>query len=118
MYQNMYSELFLISISTNLAFILVLILTVYLYSELKLKKPITQTFAIGDTLKFVALAFTFSSITFGVLFVSGLIFSLLLHITIKKSKTETVPLAGYLSLFFAITHISHWLGLIKSVYTI
>ena len=79
----------------------------------------SQTFAIGDVLLLLALTFTFSIITFWVLFVSGLVFSLILHKLLKSgSKFKTVPLAGYLSLFFSITYISNWLGLINSVYAI
>jgi hypothetical protein len=54
-----------------------------------------------------------------VLFVFGLIFSLLIHIVIKKnSKFNTVPLAGYLCLFFTIAFIGQWSGIIQSLYSI
>jgi hypothetical protein len=68
---------------------------------------------------FFVLAFSFSSISFIILFVFGLIFSLVLHLLLKKkSKHSTVPLAGYLSLFFSIAYVSHWGGILKSVYII
>lgn len=98
---------------------IVLILVIYLYSKIKLKTSITETFGLGDGLLFFALVFTFSSVSFLTLFVFGLIFSLLVHLVFKnRFKFKTVPLAGYLSLFFAIVYISHWAGIIKSVYII
>jgi hypothetical protein len=119
LYQNMFLQLFYTTVLMNLAFILVLIGVVYLYSKLKLKTSISETFGLGDGLLFLALVFSFSSISFIILFVFGLIFSLLLHMVLKKrSKHQTVPLAGYLSLFFSIAYLSHWAGILESVYTI
>jgi hypothetical protein len=119
LYQNMFSELFFTTLIVNLLFVLILLLVVFLYSKLKLKANLSETFGLGDALLFFALIFTFSSITFIVLFVFGLLFSLVLHLFLsRKSKQKTVPLAGYLGLFFAIVYISHWVGLLKSVYNI
>jgi hypothetical protein len=65
----------------------------------------------------VALAFTFSSVSFLIVFVFGLIFSLVMHLSLKnRSEHKNVPLAGYLSMFFAITYMANWFGVIKSVY--
>ncbi|MCD2257584.1 hypothetical protein KWG70_00040 [Psychroserpens sp. XSD401] len=119
LYQNMLPELFFTTIIINLLFMVVLLLVVYLYSRIKLKTQISKTFGLGDGLLFLALIFTFSSVSFLILFVFGLVFSLVIHLAVKKkSEFTTVPLAGYLSLFFALTYSSHWLGLIKSVYVI
>jgi len=119
LYSNMFQQVFFMTLLINLVFVSILILIVYMYSKFKLKTPITQTFGLGDALLFFALAFTFSSVTFLVLFVFGLFFSLILHLFLsKKSKYKTVPLAGYLSLFFAIAYGAHWIGILKSVYTI
>ncbi len=119
LYQNTLSQLFYATIVINLAFVLILMTVIFLYSKLKLKTSISNTFGLGDSLLFFALIFSFSSISFIVLFVFGLIFSLILHLLLKKnSKHHTVPLAGYLSLFFAIVYISNWIGILESVYTI
>lgn len=119
LYQNTFSQLFFSTILINLSFLVLLIGIVYLYSKLKLKTAISNTFGLGDGLLFLVLAFSFSSVSFLVLFVFGLVFSLILHLFFKqKTKQKTVPLAGYLSLFFAITYISHWAGILNSVYTI
>ncbi len=119
LYNNMFPELFYTTIIINMVFIIILLSVIFFYSKLKLKRSLSNTFGLGDGLLFFALAFTFSSVTFLVLFVFGLIFSLLIHIVLKKnSKFTTVPLAGYLSLFFAITYLGHWSGIIKSIYII
>ena len=119
LYKNMFSELFYTTISINIGFVLVLLFAVFLYSKIKLKTAITKTFGLGDGLLFLALVFTFSSVSFLILFVFGLVFSLIIHLVLKRnSKFSTVPLAGYLSLFFAITYLSYWFGIINTLYTI
>lgn len=119
LYLNTFFDVFYLTLLINLLFIVALIGVVSLYSWLKLKTSISNTFGLGDGLLFFALAFSFSSVSFFILFVFGLLFSLVLHLVLKKkSKQSTVPLAGYLSLFFAITYLSHWIGILKSVYSI
>lgn len=119
LYNSILPELFYLTLLINLLFITILIGVVFLYSKFKLKTTITSTFGLGDGLLFVALAFTFSSISFMVLFVFGLIFSLLIHVIFKnRSIHRTVPLAGYLSLFFMITYLAYWLGITPNIYTI
>ncbi|MFT6637664.1 MAG: hypothetical protein ACJAYP_000220 [Flavobacterium sp.] len=48
---------------------------------------------------FFSLCFLFPTIIFWVLFLTSLIFSLLIHFFVKKDTN--IPLAGYMSLFFA-----------------
>jgi len=73
----------------------------------------------GDALLFFALAFSFSSASYLILFVFGLIFSLTLHLLLKhKSQHKNVPLAGYLSLFFSLAYFGHWIGFLPYLYTI
>jgi len=115
-HENMIQELFILTSIINLLFVTSLILVIYFYSKFKLKTSIKNTFGLGDALLFIALSFTFSSVSFLVLFVFGLIFSLIIHLTLK-TKQETVPLAGYLSLFFGLTYLSHWIGILPTLYT-
>ncbi|WP_461598689.1 hypothetical protein [Winogradskyella sp.] len=118
-YNNVMSELFKTSLIINVCFVIFLIFIVFAYSKLKLRTSIFDAFGLGDGLLFVALAFTFSSISFLVVFVFGLIFSLVMHLFLNnRSEHKNVPLAGYLSIFFAITYMAHWLGIIKSVYNL
>ena len=119
LYRNTIPEMFYITLLVNLAFVAVLLLVVMLYAKLKLKTAAANTFGLGDALLFLTLAFTFYTVPFIILFVFGLLFSLLLHLVVKhKSKHHTVPLAGYLSLFFAIAYVLYWLGITESVYAI
>jgi len=109
--------LFYLSILFNLVFVIILLLIVYVYTKFKIKTTFDKVFGLGDVLLFLALALSFSSISFIVLFCSALIFALLLHLVLNK-KSTTVPLAGYMSLFFGCTYLSYWLGFINSLYSI
>ncbi|WP_281336238.1 general secretion pathway protein [Flavobacterium eburneipallidum] len=95
-----------INTSFNLVFISLLLFVSYLYAKYKLQQPLLkEVFGLGDLLFFVSIAFSFSIVSFLILFVFSLVFSLLLHFTIRYKQTEkTVPLAGYMSLFFATVY--------------
>ena len=119
LYTNTIPEIFYYTVLINLAFVLILLAVVALYARLKLKTAVSNTFGLGDALLFIALVFTFYSVPFVVLFVFGLLFSLVLHLILKKRTVhKTVPLAGYLSLFFAVIYLLNWLGVVSSVYDI
>jgi hypothetical protein len=92
----------LLNAGFNLGFVSLLLVVCFLYAKIKLRKPfLTEVFGWGDILFFVAIAFSFSMVSFVILFVFALLFSLLLHLVLKQNQTEkTVPLAGYMSLFF------------------
>ena len=109
LFDRMFVVAAITTICINLVLTCILIYVIYLYSKYKMKMTLNQTFSIGDALMLVALAFTFESEIFMVLLVFGLIFSLLLHLALKRfSKFSNVPLAGYLSLFFAASYIVIW----------
>lgn len=85
----------------NLCLVGTVILILLVYTRLILKQSlINNSIGIGDILFFIFLSFCFSVISFFVLFVFSLLFSLSLHVLLKRKKNETVPLAGYMSLFF------------------
>lgn len=116
-YNGTLPELFITSVILNLAFIGILFLVIALYSKLVLKVNIINVFGLGDALLFVGLVFSFSTISFLVIFVFALAFSLIAHISLKRfSKIKSVPLAGYLSLFFGTSYIAFWLGITNSLY--
>jgi hypothetical protein len=96
----------LINAGINLLFTSTLLLVCYLYAAVKLKKPLlNEVFGLGDLLFFISISFSFSIVSFFVLFVFSLIFSLLLHFVLKHKQIEiTVPLAGYMSLFFGVIY--------------
>jgi len=91
----------------NLLLILIIIITGYLYSTLILRKKfVNESLGMGDLLLFIFLCFTFATTTFIILFVFSLFFSLILHQYFKnRSDHKTVPLAGYISLFFAAVYL-------------
>jgi hypothetical protein len=114
-FTNTLSELFLTAVILNTIFIVLLLMIVFMYSKFKLKK--NHTIGLGDVLFFVVAAFAFSTISFIVVFISSLIFSLVLHTLLNQDKKSiTVPLAGYMSLFFGLTYLAYWAGFIQSVY--
>lgn len=92
----------------NILLILVLITISYLYFRFFLnRKYINESIGLGDLLLFVFLSFAFPTITFWILFVISLLLSLVLFILIKQTNNEikTIPLAGYMSLFFGFMYI-------------
>lgn len=90
----------------NLCFVSVMLLITYMYSKIVMKKKfINESMGSGDVLLLIFLCFSFATFSFIVLLILSLIFSLALHIAIKNNtKEKTVPLAGYISLFFAVVY--------------
>lgn len=116
-FQNSTFNLFYYNIATNVLFVLSLVLVILIYSKFKLQISFFKSIGLGDLLFFLSVCLTFSSITFVVVFVSALCFSLVLHLFTKKySKYSTIPLAGFMSLFFGMTYLAHWSGIIDSLY--
>ena len=116
-YQSTLPELFYVAIKMNLLFLLVMTSGIYLYAKFKLKTHFFKTIGLGDLLLFLAISVSFSTISFIVLFISALVFSLVLHLIVNKSqKTITVPLAGYMSLFFLMSYLFYWAGFVDTVY--
>ena len=116
-YYNTLPELFYTAVALNLIFTSLLLFIVFLYAKIKLKTRFNQVFGLGDLFLFLALAFSFSTVSFIVLFISALLFSLVLHVGLNK-KNKTVPLAGYLSLFFGMIYMAYWFDIIHSLYSI
>ncbi len=90
----------------NLGFVSFLVLVCFIYAKLKLKKPLLkEVFGLGDLLFFIAIAFSFSIVSFLILFVFALLFSLVLHLILKHRQSDkTVPLAGNMALFFGVVY--------------
>lgn len=93
----------------NIGFIAILHLIIWAYALLKLKMPLRSVFGLGDTLFLVSLSFGFVTTSFMVLLIFGLLFSLVSHLIFsRKTPSENVPLAGWLSLFFGVGHVLYW----------
>lgn len=98
----------IVNSAVNLCLVFTVLLILQVYTSLILKqKMFNKGIGIGDILFFVFLSFCFSIITFFILFVFSLLFSLLLSMAQKsaKNKSETIPLAGFMSIFFAAIYI-------------
>lgn len=97
----------IINSTVNLCFVVTVLLILWVYTKLILKqKLLNKGIGIGDLLFFIFLSFCFSIISFFILFVFSLLFSLLIYLVLKRKspKIETVPLAGFMSLFFATVY--------------
>lgn len=116
-YNSTLPELFFIGFAMNLGFLAILVLFIIVYARFKLRMHLLKVMGLGDLLFFIAMSLAFPTLTFIVLFVFSLVFSLVLHLYLSKhQKGATVPLAGYMSLFFGLTYLTHWSGIINLVY--
>lgn len=99
---------FLSNIVMNLSFVVLIFLILWLYAKLKIKKSIFSVFGFGDLLFFILLGVSLPMLSFLVVFVASLIFSLAIFLLLKKSLTkDTVPLAGFQALFLSLVIISN-----------
>ena len=96
--------LFFINVIMNLILVSGILLILFVYCKLCIKKTfLNNSFGLGDLFFFYTVSLAFPTMTFVVLFVFSLIFSLALHLIIKQNKIQnTIPLAGYMALFFVI----------------
>ncbi len=92
--------------SFNLLFVALILGVSFVYIRIR-KLDFLNAIGIGDILFFIFISFTFSIVSFLVLFVFALLFSLILHFVLgNKKEQQTVPLAGYMSLFFGVVYIT------------
>ena len=118
-YTQTLPELFLVSTLINLIIVCLFYLVIVIHSFFILKKSFREVIGMGDILMFFFLIFTFSSVSFIVTFISAIVFSFIAHILLKKNiKKETVPLAGYMSVFYVFTYLAFWFGTIDSLYIV
>ena len=119
-YNKVSLNIFLTSVGVNLLIVGVLLLVIFLYAKFKLKIRAYKAIGLGDIFLFLAATVCFTYPSFIVLFVSALIFSLILHLykTRDKKQDITVPLAGYMCLFFLVCFSANWLGIVNNLYVI
>ncbi|MCT4665714.1 MAG: hypothetical protein N4A45_10820 [Flavobacteriales bacterium] len=88
----------------NLIFVMTQLIGLYLYLQVRYKEG-NQLFkkwlGIGDVFFFLCLCFLFTFQVFIAIYLSGLIFSILMVLIFKK-YFKTIPLAGLFSLFLII----------------
>lgn len=88
----------------NICFVSIFLIIGFIYARLIKKEPfLNHSIGSGDVFLFFSICFLFPTFTFILFFVFSLIFSLVIHLLLKKrySFHQTVPLAGYMSLFFS-----------------
>lgn len=101
---NLPLSIVLTNLGGNLIFVVLILAVSMMYVRFR-KLDFKNTIGIGDVLFFLFIASTFSIVSFLVLFVFSLLFSLILHLVLSNKKEQsTVPLAGYMSLFFGVVY--------------
>ncbi|KRB56708.1 hypothetical protein [Flavobacterium sp. Root186] len=101
---NLPLSIALTNLGFNLIFVVLILAVSMMYVRFR-KLDFKNTIGIGDILFFLFIAGTFSIVSFLVLFVFSLLFSLILHLVLSNKKEQsTVPLAGYMSLFFGAVY--------------
>jgi len=109
MYFRLSWHLFLMGITVNLAFVCGLCIVLYVCTKFIIKKPFSNAIGLGDLFFFGCMALGFPTMTFLILFSFSLFFAALLYVFLrKKLMQQTVPLAGFQSLFIAIVLLVSW----------
>jgi len=111
---------FITAILLNSGIIFSVLLLLYLYTILVIKKPfLKEVFGLADALFFLALAVAFPTATFLIIFVFSLFFSILTWLILKSRTTyNTVPLAGYMSIFLIFVLVGNWVSPSLNLYLI
>lgn len=118
-YDSVLPEVFAINVAMNLLLTLFIFILTVLIAKYIIKKPLYEVIGIGDLILYVALAFSFATVSYYVIFISSLLFTFALGIVFSKfRKIVTVPVGGYVSLFFMIAHLSYWTGVSNNLYSI
>jgi len=98
------------NLGVNLLFIALILGISFLYTRFR-NLNFANAIGIGDILFFVFVSGTFSIVSFFILFVFALLFSIILQqVLTNKKKDQTVPLAGYMSLFFGVVYAMTFLS--------
>lgn len=108
-YSNSIPIVYFTNITINLCLVFFIILVLFIYSKLKLKVSFfKEAFGVGDLCFLIALAVSFPIYTFIIILAAALIFSLIVSLITLKQK-QTVPLAGFMSLFLVIIYTASWI---------
>ncbi len=111
---NLFSHYILI----NFVLITGIIEILFIYTKFILKKKfLDHSLGIGDIFFFYAFGLGFPSVTFIILFVSAVLFSLLVFLLLKKRlELDTVPLAGLMGLFLVFVVLVNLISKSPSLY--
>ncbi len=95
---------YLIFTTTNVLLVSGILLLLFLYTKhIAGKKFLNTSFGLGDMMFFYAFALGFPTITFVLLFVGAILFSLVASIVLNgRHSMDTVPLAGLMGIFIIV----------------
>lgn len=102
----------------NLILVITVLSILYMYTKyLRKMEFLDVSFGLGDILFFIAFALGFPTVTFLILFVSSIVFSLLIFLIFNRKGTiENVPLAGFMSIFLIGIYGISFLPKVPSLY--
>ena len=102
----------------NFLLVTAIVLVLYLYTKYIAKMEfLNVSFGLGDLLFFYGLALGFPTMTFLVLFVLSILFSLSAFLYLKrKQEMQTIPLAGLMGIFLIAVIIASFFPDVPSLY--
>ncbi|WP_397301593.1 hypothetical protein [Nonlabens ulvanivorans] len=92
----------------------ILLFAIFIYARIIKKKDFFSMIGIGDLLLFLVFVFGYEPSEFVVHFTFAMIFSLVVHLIMKSQYKRhlTVPLAGYMAVFFSVDKLLSFLEII------
>lgn len=95
-----------ITVLINIAFVSLLLVLTWSYYKLRKRTLVNKMIGIGDVALFFCLTPTLPAVSFITMFVFSLVFSLIVHQFLKpRFNDTTIPLAGYMVLYFSALYI-------------
>ncbi len=111
-------EQYTVFVSANILLVSTILLILFLYTKHIAKmKFLNVSLGLGDLLFFYAFAMGFPTMTFIVLFVGSILFSLTIFLLSKsKHKFDTIPLAGLMGVFMIGVILASFFPNVPSLY--
>ncbi|TMM52148.1 hypothetical protein FEE95_20895 [Maribacter algarum] len=105
---------------TNMLLITGIVLALFVYTKYVAQmKFLNVSFGLGDLLFFYAFALGFPTITFLILFVGAILFSLIVFLVSKgKQEKDTIPLAGLMGSFLIVVTLVSFFPNTPSLYIV
>ena len=102
----------------NISFLLFQLINISLFAYIRFRtfNIFKGTIGLGDILFWGILIFAFSPLNFLLFFISGAMFSLIVHLIFIKAKNKTIPFAGLQSLLLMLLFCAKILGLCWDLY--
>ncbi len=116
--ENAPYDQYLMFVFVNVLVVTVILLILYLYTKhIARMKFLNVSFGLGDLLFFYAFALGFPTLTFIILFVGSIFFSLMVFwFSLRRQNKDTIPLAGLMGLFLIGIHLASFVPNLPSLY--